>query len=1097
MRNIQQLFVALIVTLLAACGGGGTLDSGGGNGGGNGGGTTPVYSLNVSVVDAQGEELREVSQDQPGEIRATLLRDNQPAANQLIRFELDGNVGVLSPAEGTARTDENGVAKVVLLAGEIPGAGAVTASYTATSGVISSEPFVFDSLGDLSNSVSLSVRVLNEADEEVRTLAHATPRKLEAQLTIDGQPAAFKIVRFVAEFSGVINPASGLAMTNEQGIAVVDILAGTTAGAGQVYAEYTSSNNIVTKSASFSYTSAGDAPVQGDNSGYIVTMTLVNSDSLEATNNIDAANAAYVRARVTTLQNMPVANQVVSFTSTLGRFRPNLGTALTNADGLAQILLTAGTVEGAGTATAQFQSTSNSVGFYTKGDEIDSSEINADVSFRLLTECSAEFRTNRNPALCTESTSISAENPGVLFVKVVREGSTTPLNQVLVSAQTTLGNISPSTGTAITDGDGVALLDLLAGRDVGAGEINVSALNATATKAFEIGAAQVSITVDSGLAAGTSLAAGSTTQVSVEIRNSDNDLYTPPLDIEFTSNCVQAGQAVIDAQVTSVGGIARATYRADGCVGNDTVTATVITGGDSVTGSVVIPVSAANIGALEFVSASTDYLALKGTGGANRVETAVVSFRLKDENGANAAGRAINFTLSTEVGGLSLEPSTALTNNDGIVQTVIRSGTVPTPVRVIAIFNDGTQVIQAPSDNLNVSTGVADQNSFSLALSSLNVHALDFDGTEVPVTVFLADHFNNPVPDGTAVSFVTEGGAIEPRCLTENGRCSVNWRSQNPRPYTGEKTGNGTDYKNTIFDKCHDGKPCPMGIVNVVSSSPLQLEIDHPLGGRSGIMAYAIGEESFSDRNGNGRFDITDYVSAYDIGEAYINHNENLTYDGVDCSDASDPCEPLNSDGGEFEEFIDFNSDGIRNAANGLYNGLLCTEEQAAAGVCSRELLNVFRNSLIVMSGDEAYFRLTTTASDCSTIAGVSASVVRYNSSDADEISGLCNVSAVDLSDTPAGASSVQLSVYISDLYNNPMPVGTTVDIAADNGVVSGNNSYTFPNTTSRIPVSVPFTLTREPVTGGNERFDGALTITVTAPNGLVSSMSIPVKDDR
>lgn len=1097
MRNIRQLLVALLVTTLAACGGGGTLDSGGGNGGG--GGNTPVYSLNVSVVDAQGEELREVSQGQPGEVRATLLRDNQPAPNQLVRFELDGDVGTLSPSEGTARTDANGVATVALTAGEIPGAGAVTASYTASTGAISSEPFVFDSLGDLSNSVSLSVKVLNEDGVEVRSLAHATPRKLEAMLTIDGQPAAFKIVRFVADFSGVINPASGLAMTNEQGIAVVDILAGNTAGAGQAYAEYTSSNNIVTRSASFSYTSAGDAPVQGDNSGYIVTMTLIDSVSLEATNRIDAANAAIVRARVTTLQNAPVVNQVVTFSSTLGRFRPNLGTALTDENGLAEILLTAGTIEGAGTATAQFQSTSTTLGFYTQGNEIDSNQINADVSFRILTECSDEFRTNRDPALCTESTSISAETPGVLYVRVVREGSTTPLNQVLVSAQTTLGNISPSTGTAITDSNGIALLDILAGRDVGAGEIVVSALNATATRAFEIGAAQVSIAVNSGLAGGTSLAAGSTTQISVEIRNTDNDLYTPPLDIEFTSNCVQAGQAVIDSQVTSVGGIARATYRANGCVGNDTVTATVITGGDSVTGSVVIPVSAANIGALEFVSASTDYLALKGTGGANRVETATISFRLKDENGANAPGRTINFTLSTEVGGLSLEPLSALTNNDGIVQTVIRSGTVPTPVRVIATFNDGTQVIQAPSDNLNVSTGVADQNSFSLATESLNVRGLGFDGTEVPVTVFLADHFNNPVPDGTAVSFVTEGGAIEPSCLTENGRCSVNWRSQNPRPYT------GGEYRNSIFEKCQDNKPCPRGIVNVTSETPLQLAIDYPLGGRSTIMAYAIGEESFSDRNGNGRFDAVDFVPAFDIGEAFVDHNENSIYDGVACSDASDPCEPLNSDGGEFEEFIDFNSDGVRNGPNGLYNGLLCSEEQAAASVCSRELLNVYRNSVIVMSGEEAFFRLTTTAGDCSAIAGVSASNVTYNRAQAAVISDLCNVAAVDLSEdidpaTPGiqpGASSVQLEVYISDLYNNPLPVGTTVTIATDNGVISGNSSYVFPNTTSPVPVSVPFTLTREPLASGNDLSEGLLTITATTPSGLVSSMSIVVKDDR
>ena len=474
MRNIRQLLVALMITSLAACGGGGTLDnSGGGTGGG---GTTPdSFTLNVVVVDSQDNELREVSQAQSGEVRATLLRNNQPMQNQLVSFSLNGNVGVLSPTEGTARTDENGIARVQLFAGEVPGAGAVTASFEGSGQSISSEPFVFDSSGDLSSSVSLSVRVLNQADEEARTLAHATPRKLEGQLLVDGEPAAFKIIRFNTEFAGVVNPSSGLAMTDENGIATVDLLAGTVQGAGQAFAEFTSSNNVVTRSSSFTYTSAGDAPVQGDTSGFILNLNILNSQTLETTSTVDAASPVIVRASVTTLQNAPVVNQVVTFDSTLGRFRPALGTALTDANGFAELILSAGAIEGAGTVTAQYESASSSIGFYTRGNEIDSNQVNADVSFRILTECAANFRTVRDPALCTESTSISAEKPGVLYVQVLRQGSTTPLNQVLVTAQTTLGNVSPSTGTAITDANGIALLDLLAGRDVGAGEITISA----------------------------------------------------------------------------------------------------------------------------------------------------------------------------------------------------------------------------------------------------------------------------------------------------------------------------------------------------------------------------------------------------------------------------------------------------------------------------------------------------------------------------------------------------------------------------------------------------------------------------------------------
>lgn len=1087
MRLIQLICTSVIFSfLLAACGGGGTLEQGGGGGAGQ----TPTYALAIEVYDSSGNPTREVSQSASVEVIATLRSNNVPQPNQIVSFELSGNVGVLSPAEGTARTNENGQARITLLAGQVPGAGAVTASFTNNNQTFSSPAFAFDSTGDLSSSVSLNLRVLNEANQELRNLSHQAPGVMEATLLIDGQPSPFQIVRFFAEFSGVINPASGLAMTDEHGVARVDLLAGTVESAGQAYAEFVSTNNISVRSNVFTYNSQGDAPALGESQGFLVSLDLLNSNSLESTNEVNALNPGLVRTRVTDLSNEPVRNKVVTFTSSLGRFRPSLGTALTDNNGFAEIVLSAGTIEGAGTITAQYESVVSAIGFYTQGDEIDSSQVQANVSFRILTNCQSGFRATRDPALCTESSGISADNPGVLFVRVLRDGSSVPLSQVLVSAQTTLGAISPSSSTAITDSNGVALLDLLAGRDVGAGEVTITSVNRSATKAFDIGAAQVTVAVSSGLATGESLAAGSTTIVQVEIFNTLNELYLPPLDVELTSNCVRSGQSVIDNVVTTVGGVATATYRADGCVGDDLITATVVTGGDSVIGSVTIPVSAANIGALEFISASTDYLALKGTGGQNRVETAVVQFRLIDANGNPVSGETVNFRLSTDVGGLSIEPIVALTNNDGFVQTVIRSGTVPTPVRVIATFSDDIQVIQAPSDNLVVSTGIADQNSFSLSRESFNVRGLNYDGTEVAVTVFLADHFNNPVPNGTAVSFIAEGGSIEPSCLTDNGRCSVVWRSQNPRPFT------DPSYQNTILHKCHAGQPCPRGIVNN------DLSVDYPLGGRATILAYAIGEESFADRNGNGRFDPDDFVTAYDLGEAFIDHNENGNFDGTPCigGDPLDPCLPENSLGGEFEEFIDFNGNGVFDGPNGLYNGLLCSVEQDLAGVCSRELVNVFQNAVIVMSGSEAFMRVVTFANDCTAIPGVIASVVRANSDPTSPILAeggqqMCDVQSIDLS--VGAASSVFMRLYISDVYNNPMPVGTEVVISADNGILVGTNEYTFPNITSRIPVSLEFGITREPSAGGNQKELGLISFKVTSPSGLVSTATIPVTDDR
>lgn len=1065
------------------------------------------YLMTLTMFDSAGNPTRNVSKDNQGTLRAKLTFDGIALENQLVSFKLANGVGEIIPSTGTAKTDSAGVAEIQLFAGNVPGAGIVSASYEADDEVVISLPYVFESNGDQSAETIITAELVETAtDTVVRDVNFANPRRVKVTLTQGGLPAAFKVVLVESRFTGVVNPSSGRVMTDASGAAYVDLLAGTVAGAGEIVAQFVTAGDVTIVSDAFTFNSAGDAPIPGDSSNFTIGLRLISSVTATDTSDIAANNSGQIIAVVRDTIGAPVINSVVSFSSTLGSLRPSTGTALTNAMGEARINILAGTAEGAGTVTAQYEGVVNTIGFYTRGDEVDPNQVNASINFRLLTDCAVDFRTTRNPNSCIEATSISAEKPGILFIQVTRDGSTAPLEQTLVSATTTIGSISPRTGTAITDSNGIALLDLVAGREVGAGEVSVTALSTTRTKAFEIGAVDVEIDVTSSLAIGETLAAGSTTLISVDITK-DGLAYMPPLGVEFTSGCVQAGLAVIDQAVISIGGVARSTYRAEGCVGADLITATAITGGNTVSGTVVVDVSEAAIGSIEFLDVSSPLLALKGTGGANRTETSIVRFRLIDENGSPVAGRQVSFSLATAVGGLDLAQQTGFTNSDGIVQTVVRSGIVPTPTRVIAkseqTVASGVVVVTAPSDVLTVSTGLADQNSFSLSRSAFNVHGLNFDGNEVDVSVLMADHFNNPVPDGTAVSFIAEGGSIQPNCTTLNGRCAVKWRSQNPRPFADSAV-------NTIALKCDGGKPCPYGIV-VENPDPNhtpenKFVIDYPLGGRATILAYAIGEESFADLNGNGRFDQGEFVTAYDLTEAFIDNNEDSKFRGGNCDGINNPCVPATPEGDQFEEFIDFNEDGTFNAENGLYNGLLCREQDKVAGLCSRDLINVFQNQEIVMSGDEAYFRLTTYAADCNAIPGVTARSVRVNSdptspevleiqSDATSRK-MCEVSAIDVSSV-TGAASVSLRLFISDVYNNPLPVTTSVDISVDNGVLVGEDNYIFPNTTSRVPVSLFFAITQEPASGGNEKFSGFLTIKATTPSGLVSTLSVPVSDNR
>lgn len=1096
MRLVQHFMIGCVLLILAACGGGGTLENEN-----NGGGivTPNNYTLTLTLVDAANQEIRQISPSQSGTLRAVLRLNGQPYANQLVQFTLQGSIGVLQPSAGTARTNENGIAEITLQAGTVAGAGSAVANFTVNGTTISSPAYVYDALIE-NNTATLVVNIINRDGEPTRNITHNSPSIAVAKLMINEQPASFKIITFSLQGLGILNPSNGTAMTDQNGFARIDVLAGTESGASSLSAQYLISPAETLTSNEFVFTTAGDAPVQGDSGDFNVQLRLISALSLQEVSEISANSSGQIIAVVRDLNNAPVSNKVVSFSSTLGSLKPAIGTALTDTNGQAVINISAGTIEGAGTITAQYQGVTETLGFYTRGDEIDPNQFNAAVDFKILVDCAADFRSVRNPALCTETNSISAEKPGILFIQASRSGTTQPLEQYLVSASTTIGTISPNTGTAITDSNGIALLDILAGRDVGAGEITVNVSNAQRTKAFEIGAANVRIVVSTlPNLQGTKLPAGSTALINVDILNADsNQPYLPPLEVQFSSSCALAGLAVLDEAVFSTGGTAVSTYRANGCQTLDTVVATVVAGGNTVTGSVNIDVSAADVGSIQFIGVSESYLALKGTGGANRTESAVVRFRLLDANGNPVPATTVDFSLSTAVGGIELDPISAFTNSDGLVQTVVRSGTVATPLRIIARAQNPSNAVQvqALSDNVIISTGVADQNSFSLSRSAFNVHGLDVDGSEVDVTVFLADHFNNPVPNGTAVNFIAEGGSIEPGCLTDNGRCSVKWRSQNPRPFTNEA------YKNTIIDQCSDGLPCPQGIS------------DAPLGGRSTITAYAVGEESFVDRNGNGRFDEGEFVTLYDLSEAFTDHNEDGVFGDKSCQlgISSDPCLPENSVGDEFEEFLDFNSNGIFDGPDGKYNGLLCPANLESTGACSRELRHIFQNQTIIMSSAEAYMRLVTYADDCSAIPGIVASQVKINSDPASlpvrEVQSdvtsrfMCNVHAIDLSRQIVGSNdiglvSVSLRVYIADIYNNPLPVSSEVEIVSDNGVLIGTNSYVFPNTTSKVPVHLSFGMTREADGQGNGKSDGFLTINVTTPSGLVSTLSVPVKDDR
>ncbi len=214
--------------------------------------------------------------------------------------------------------------------------------------------------------------------------------------------------------------------------------------------------------------------------------------------------------------------------------------------------------------------------------------------------------------------------------------------------------------------------------------------------------------------------------------------------------------------------------------------------GNSVDGNPIDGEPLGDACSIEFVSAKPSTIALKGTGGPARSEISILVFKVLDMYGHPIPKETVEFKLSTEIGGLSISASSAVSNSDGLVQIAVNAGTMPTHIRVQASLARDS-AISIVSDELAITGGIPDQNSISLCVCDdpgcgKSKEFLIKDKAYVNICFHAADHFNNFVPDGTVVNFVAEGGSIRGSEVIKDGVCSIPWYNVNPRPADGRIT---------------------------------------------------------------------------------------------------------------------------------------------------------------------------------------------------------------------------------------------------------------------------------------------------------------------
>ena len=267
------------------------------------------------------------------------------------------------------------------------------------------------------------------------------------------------------------------------------------------------------------------------------------------------------------------------------------------------------------------------------------------------------------------------------------------------------------------------------------------------------------------------------------------------------------------------------------CEGEQTITVAPVS---NPANSQTITVNIEGVEASSIVYTTTDDVQLgasnSGSSRSGNVEFTVYS------NGRPAANQQVQISkvfAPTDFSFVRLgnrDPETVTSDSQGRVTVNLYPGALPGPIEIKATLVSNNSVF-ALSKNVSVATGRATQNGFSISLSK-NVLAVGVDGDVATVTARLVDRVGNPVPNGTVVSFISEGGRIIPSCATANGQCSVEFSTQNPRP------------------------------------------VDD----RISVTAYVEGDKSYIDKDGDNQFGAGDILTR-NIGDFFRDDNENNQYD--------------------------------------------------------------------------------------------------------------------------------------------------------------------------------------------------------------------------
>ena len=349
-----------------------------------------------------------------------------------------------------------------------------------------------------------------------------------------------------------------------------------------------------------------------------------------------------------------------------------------------------------------------------------------------------------------------------------------------------------SNGAVLTNADGEASISVTPENNNTNGAYKISA-NAdydgktVAAKEVSFSLQSLNITLANLSVANTALESGGSTNITLKTKN-QSGANQNNVTVNFSASCGTFEPATV---VSSNQGDVITSYKAiaaDGelCEGQAVITAA--TNGTS-TVPVTVNIAAIRADSLVYTTTSAIDLGIKSSGSA---ASGQIEFTLY-ANGVPAKDKEVQLSIENVPPDLSFVflnnrlPQIIKSDSNGKVRVNLYPGNLPGPVEIKATLVSAPNVT-AISKDVKVSIGRVTQNGVSLSVSKQSLRT-DIDGDVATITARLVDRTGNPVPQGTVISFVSEGGKVDPNCATDaKGVCSVSLTTQSPRPLNNRVT---------------------------------------------------------------------------------------------------------------------------------------------------------------------------------------------------------------------------------------------------------------------------------------------------------------------